>query len=324
MRCPFLREAQVKFCCASEYRKMIVRGQTDPGNERCSSPAFITCPASKQHQEEKPPGSRCPFLQESLAQYCSAASVVKFVPYSDPAVSRCGTSSHNYCELFLTISNPNRILSHDAALPSLDPDDAENSVWLVDGIQTTGWHYYSPNHMWADINEEGTCHVGVDAFLAKVLGSIERLSFTTEPGDHYPGAVVTSNGIDFPMVFPNRMNIVTTNSYLRAEPSRVVTDPYTFGWLFEGTELARDKGQEESPTRAGLIHGKLAREWMRADSLRIAEFARKRSSLGSDNNSSLMTDGGVFGGDTMKHLDEAQALLLYSEFFSPNIKWENR
>ena len=107
MRCPFLREAQVKFCCASEFKKMIVRSQGDESNEICSSSAYAACPSVKQRHEELPSQAHCPFLQESLVQYCSGASVVKYVPYSDPSLSRCGTSSHRYCELFLMISHPN-------------------------------------------------------------------------------------------------------------------------------------------------------------------------------------------------------------------------
>ncbi len=322
MRCPFLREAQVKFCCASEFKKMIVRSQGDESSEICSSSAYTACPSVKQRHEEIPSQSHCPFLQESLVQYCSGASVVKYVPYSDPSLSRCGTSSHRYCELFLIISHPNLLTLHEVDAPTLDSED--DGPWIIDGIQTTGWHFYSANHMWADVDEEGTCHVGIDPFFAKVLGSVDKLSFATTFGDHHPGVVITVNNIDFPMVFPNRINITATNSHLRAEPNRLVSDPYTFGWLFEGTALREASIAKTSHRGTAVVHGKKAREWMRNETRRLSDFLHSKFTDFDDGGMRLMADGGLFSGDIIKHMSKTQALLLYSEFFSPNITTENQ
>ncbi|MFZ4621995.1 MAG: hypothetical protein ACOYNS_15645, partial [Bacteroidota bacterium] len=106
MRCQFLREAQVKFCRASAYRKMIVRLAEQTENERCSSKEYVTCPAAKQHLEVNPSSSHCPFLHESLVQYCTAAAVTKYIPYTESVLSQCGTDSHKYCELHLALAQP--------------------------------------------------------------------------------------------------------------------------------------------------------------------------------------------------------------------------
>ena len=131
MRCPFLCEARVKSCGASDFKKMIVRIPSlseNETNERCSTGEYVTCPWVKQRHEEFPNEARCPFLQESLAQYCSGSSVVKYVPYSDPSLTRCGTSSHRYCELFLMLSHPNLLTSHEVDIPIIDSEDA----WHLD------------------------------------------------------------------------------------------------------------------------------------------------------------------------------------------------
>ena len=324
MRCPFLREAQVKFCCASEFKKMIVRSQGEEADERCSSPDYTSCPAAKQRHEDAPSQARCPFLQESLVQYCSAASTIKYVPYSDPNLTKCGTSSHHYCELYLTMSNPGLANTHEPALET-DRPDSDNSVWLVDGIQTTGWHYYSSNHMWADIDGDGKCHIGLDAFITKVLGTIEKLTFAITNGEHHPGVVVTSNGIDFPMVFPNRIGITSTNSHLRAEPSRIVADPYTFGWLYEGAEIPTPQGGNGAASmRTSLIHGLSSRKWMEDESKRLSLFVHELHGSVKDDTWKGVADGGNFDGDLIKYLSKAEALLLYSEFFSPNVTWEEK
>lgn len=315
MRCPFLREAQVKFCCASEFKKMIVRNQSNENNERCSSPAYVTCPAAKQRQEDLPSRTHCPFLQESLVQYCSAASVVKYVPYNDMSLSRCGNSSHRYCELSLMIQNPSLLTSHEIDAPELDLDDSESSVWLVDGLQTTGWLFYSANHMWADVDEEGFCHIGIDPFLAKVLGKVEKITFATSSGERHPAVSITANGIDFQMVFPNKISISATNSHLRADTNRLITDPYTFGWLFEGT-AQRDLKSTDTDIKRGMIHGKSARVWMQNESRRLSEFVHEKFVGTQGNDQRLMADGGTFSEDILQHLSKEEALLLYNEFFS--------
>ena len=39
-------------------------------------------------------------------QYCGAAPVAKFVPYSESLLSRCGNDSFRYCELYLAMAHP--------------------------------------------------------------------------------------------------------------------------------------------------------------------------------------------------------------------------
>ncbi len=331
MRCPFLREAQVKFCCASEYKKLIMRAQSQPAvagepenGERCSSPGYVTCPSAKQRFEDLPSRDHCPFLQESLCQYCAAASVVKYVPYSDPSLTRCGTSSHRYCDLLLAMQNPRLLTPHDVVAPEIDrEDDNESGYWIVDGVQTVGWLYYSQNHMWADIAEDGIVHVGIDAFIAKVLGKLEKLSFASTNGEHNPAASVTVNGVDLQMIFPNRMTITSTNAHLRAEPNRAVTDPHTLGWLFEGRAAAGTGNPDTARLSEGLIHGRRAKEWMRDETRRMTEFisstalAQGQDPAGPLKGARLMADGGMFTDNIAANLSREEILAIYNEFFSP-------
>jgi len=313
MRCPFLREAQVKSCGASEFKKMIVRIPTAGGNttdERCSSTEYVSCPWVKQRNEELPNQARCPFLQESLAQYCAGASVVKYVPYSDPGLSRCGTSNHRYCELFLLLSHPNLLTFHEVDAPTLNSED--EGPWIVDGIQTTGWHLYSHNHMWAEVDEEGTYHLGLDPFFAKVIGRIEKLTFIGTSGRHQAGVVITVKGIDLPITFPNHINVKTINSHLRTEPDRIISEPYTFGWLFEGTNTQMPG---ETDVKHGLVHGRDARTWMQNETTRLSDLVHKKFVGVSENQTRLAADGGIVSDDLSGTLNREQLLFLYNEFF---------
>ena len=89
-------------------------------------------------------------------QYCGAAPVARFVPYSESLISRCGNDSFRYCELYLGMAHP-----------------APSSV-QVDGIPVPDWLQYSANHMWLDVTEDGICHAVIDAFLSRALGTVDR------------------------------------------------------------------------------------------------------------------------------------------------------
>lgn len=62
---------------------------------------YAACVVAKQHGMRVAMESRCPFLQESQAQYCSAAAVTKFIPYSEAHLSRCGGENHRTCGVYL-------------------------------------------------------------------------------------------------------------------------------------------------------------------------------------------------------------------------------
>src|SRR5512143_3157 len=102
MKCPFLRDARVRFCQASAYRKMIVESGPAAGEEVCTSPRHLGCPAAASRLASgEAPTSRCPFLQDAHVEFCAAAPVPKFVPASDGLLSHCSSDAHLYCEVYL-------------------------------------------------------------------------------------------------------------------------------------------------------------------------------------------------------------------------------
>ena len=162
MTCPFLKEAQVKYCQTATVRKLIPLAQTGRADEKCASSAHATCPVYRMQPQGDASGP-CPHLRESLMQYCGAASVTKFVPYSESLISRCGNDGFRYCELYLAMAHP-------------------GAAEEVDGIPLPGWLQYSANHMWLDVTDDGTCHAGIDGFLSRVLGKVDRISYVRLSG----------------------------------------------------------------------------------------------------------------------------------------------
>ena len=106
MQCPFLREARVRQCRSAAMSKQILRVPQPAEREKCSSSEYTKCPAYSRQPATLAAEGRCPHLDESLMQFCAAAPVEKYIPYSETLISRCGSDRHRFCDLFLTLSNP--------------------------------------------------------------------------------------------------------------------------------------------------------------------------------------------------------------------------
>ena len=291
MTCPFLKETQVKYCQTAAFRKMIPLAGSGRADEKCSSAGYPSC-ALYQAQPTRETGAACPFLRESLMQYCGAAPVPKFVPYSESLLSRCGNDSHRYCELYLGMAHPRA------------------SAFGRDEIALPDWLHYSGNHMWLDVTEDGVCHAGIDGFLSRALGRVERINYVWTRGLHRPAAVIAAAGLELELVFPNPFLLTNCNLYLRADPSRLTSEPYTGGWLFEGVPAAE--------TMDNLVSGAAARAWMEREQRRINEYLQQMPQVGTGGSTGpLAADGGLFAAGLAQQLDRDQVRALFLEFFSP-------
>jgi glycine cleavage system H lipoate-binding protein len=317
MRCPFLREAQVKYCRASAFRKLIVQTPGQHVGERCTSPDFGNCPAAQPLLDAHVGGSQCPGLQEALTQYCAAASITKYIPYSEAGLSHCGTDSHKYCELYLAFAQPDHVHVPASEAPAGDP----SREYLVEGLRVPGSLAYSANHMWMDVGSDGLVHIGIDAFLAAMIDSIDRITFVTTQGMHRPTVVFTIHGVDLQMVFPHALQLNTPNLYLRSNPSTILTDPYTLGWLFEGVVGTQDADREIKALREGLVSGEAAADWMRSEITRMTQVVHALAATETVAGSFAMADGGLVQPGFTNQLSREQLLRVFNEFFSPLAGW---
>jgi glycine cleavage system H lipoate-binding protein len=292
MNCPFLKEARVKYCDKSAFRKMI-RIAGNVAQETCSSARYKQCTVYQRFADDSQE-SQCPYLRESLAQYCATAAVPQFIPYSEPLLSRCGSDSYRYCDVYLGTAN--------------QPGPGERRDQEVGGIRVPNWLYYTSNHMWLDADPSGTCHMGMDAFLTRVLGSVERITFLRQSGVQRPSAVLTVRGVDLEVIFPNHILLTASNLYQRANPSKLTADPYGMGWLFQGVQLP---GQ--APVTSGLIRGEAIVPWMDSEIARMSNFLA--DCWVSRHGARLMNDGGVFSPDVLQQLNREEILRLFHEFF---------
>jgi glycine cleavage system H lipoate-binding protein len=310
MRCPFLREAQVKYCQGSAIKKMIARMPNDTVSERCSSNDYVNCPSLKQHHEEHPQQTRCPFLQESLVQYCAASSVTKYVPYSESSIIRCGNDGYRYCDLFHSVAAPNDVNATNEA--------AQDT--MIDGIHLPAGLAYSANHMWLDQTDDGMCHIGVDAFITRIFRRIDAINFLPQNSSTLPTIVLTMHGVDLHLVFPIPVNVTRVNSYLRADVQKLVSHPYSSGWLYEGTLLDANSSQSPAPAST-MVRGDKAVQWMKREVCHLSEFIHDQIIPDQLISQPVMMDGGVVHPDFLNYLKRQELLHLFNEFFSPYAHW---
>jgi glycine cleavage system H lipoate-binding protein len=307
MICPFLQETCVRSCRAAGIRKPIIGNGTPAKDERCSSSKFHECPAFIQAMSDAKiamvSGDKCPLLDEQEVRYCSAASIPHYVPWSEQA-GQCGGSGHQYCELWLSITRP-VVPGHGV------PGHASHDP-TVNGIAVPRDLWYSPNHLWLQ-NDEGACHIGIDGFLARILSKVDRISFVTTTGVHQPSVVLTVCGVDWALVFPNKLMITSVNTYLRHAPERLIADPYGAGWLFEAWPVPSGK-PEGSGVLSGLINGEQAHPWIKSEIDRITDFVHHLDPA-------TMNDGGTPADDFIRHLSRDEVLRLFHTFFASHAVW---
>jgi ADP-ribose pyrophosphatase YjhB (NUDIX family)/glycine cleavage system H lipoate-binding protein len=305
MKCPFLKEAKVRFCEGSPFRKMVRCSSIHEDDQKCSSPAYVNCPAARERLGGRQGLPSCPFLRESRVQYCAAAPVAKYIPYSDDGIARCSGDAHRYCELYLRRAQPQGQVGRRPGQHA-----------GAEGIPVPERLAYTRNHMWIDVGQDGSCHVGVDAFLARVLGEVERVTFVSPRGRVRPAAVLRVHGVDLSLTFPCRMNVTGTNALLRMHPEMALDDPYGAGWLFEGTHPESGNGSNSDDRGPLLLHGGEVKGWMHAEVDNMSSLVHELHSGHGHEGQALMADGGVFCPNLAQHLEREELLHLFNCFFA--------
>ncbi|MDD5543099.1 MAG: hypothetical protein PHX83_07980 [Acidobacteriia bacterium] len=314
MKCPFLKETYVKNCQTATFRKMIVERPGNAAGEKCSTPAYLDCPVARMHAEG-PAQEKCPFLEESLVQFCSAAPVTKFIPYSESLASRCSSDSHRFCDLFYALAHPRMPGTAPAGWSGSHSSTEDDRV---EGIPVPPELFYSANHMWLDVGDDGMCHIGVDAFLARALGRVDQVRFLARRAMDRPTVVLTLKDVELQMAFPNLVVVTNTNVSLRSSPERLTSEPYGAGWLFETMDPPNGAG--ERGARSGLMPGAEAKTWMEQEFNRVTEFIQNHAP-DAPQDEKLMTDGGLFVPGFFNRLDYEARLSFINQFFSPYANW---
>jgi len=288
MVCPFLREAGVRSCRVATVRKLIPVSMTI-GDERCGSSRHVECAAFRAQPQEGAGAEACPYLEQPLVQFCSAAPIARFVPWSESTASSCLNSAFQYCDVYLDVRGA--------------PEKRGVEASRGEELAVPSRLRYSINHTWLDVAEDDVCHAGIDALLARLLGVVEGVEFLTLPGNvargkQQPAVVLRAAGNDWQVMFPQRMNITACNPCLRTHPQRVSEDPYGRGWMFAGSGVET----------AGTMRAEEAAAGMQNEARRLNEMIQQRSGVSAD--------GGLFEAGLLGKLPRQQAWMLFNDLLA--------
>lgn len=321
-RCPFLVEETAQCCRLAPFQKLVPGHDIAKQDQCCSSEAWRSCAwvpqcgarpndRDRATQPVAGPDGRCPFLDEILACSCAAGPSSKLIPRTRLAVRRCLGDSHRYCEFFLERARPS---------PSADPGrHAAPPDWLppgADRIPIAPGVALAPNHMWLDVGPDGSCHVGVDAFLVRVLGAVDDVIFLSARGRGSPNVVLTVAGTTLPLVFPRPIDITGVNRALRRHLDNLTGDPYGRGWLYEGWTLKPHGRTGVEARTAGLLRGPDAEAWMVSEVKRLSRHVHTIASRRSSHLGPVLADGGEVSAALAQHLERPDLLEVFSLFFT--------
>ncbi|MBE0567108.1 MAG: hypothetical protein IH621_14195 [Krumholzibacteria bacterium] len=308
MKCPFLQTKSVKYCglCRLTMIPLDGDGRTP---EPCSGPGYEACPLLAAHHDGPLPQDQCPHLHFGDVHCCAASAVQKQIPCSRTAVSRCTDEGHRHCPLYLAMAEPGRG-GDDGDGDGGDDGRDDGDLPVPDTLA------FAPNHLWLDHRGGRTCHIGVDAFFGRALGRVDEIHFPFDRGDGRPAVRIRAAGVDFDLVFPNRVEAVEANPHLAVAPRDILCDPYGRGWLFEGIVSGPSAAGGRHPLHRGLRRGAEARRWMRREHERLALFVHDRLLDTSDAATPLLQDGGFPRLPLADVLPAGALVRLHTEFFS--------
>ena len=96
--------------------------------------------------------------------------------------------------------------------------------------------YYTKDHEWIELHEDGTATVGITDYAQESLGDITFVEFP-EPGESFATGdtfgVVESVKAASDLFMPLNCEVLETNELVDSEPERLNRDPYKTGWLLK-------------------------------------------------------------------------------------------
>lgn len=313
-RCPFLVEETAQCCRLAPFRKLVPSRDIATEDQCCSTGAWRSCAWVPQGIA---PGDRCPFLDELTVCSCAAAPSSKRIPRTRLAVRRCLGDSHRYCDFFLERVRPLPPAGTSGRVPRDCLPAGAAGIPIAPGVALAS------NHMWLDVGSDGSCHVGVDAFLIRVLGPVDDVNFLSSYGPGLASVALTVGSTTLPLAFPRPFAITRVNSALRCHLDSLTVDPYGRGWLYEGHRLKPHGRTAIRNQTAGMLEGPEAEAWMASEVGRLSRhvhtiLSRRGSHLGP-----VLADGGEVALPLPQHLERAELLEVFSLFFSGVSGWRD-
>ena len=172
-------------------------------------------------------------------------------------------------------------------------DRSATAISLVDWFKMADAYQYHQGHAWAAAGDASTVKVGVDDFVQKLLGRVDKVKLpdtgsVVRQGE--PGLAFELDGKTIPVLAPVGGEVIRLNEAVLSDPQKMQDDPYGAGWLMEvrPSNLRRDQGQ--------LFSGELAKAWLREHVDRISGLLTSRMGV-------VLQDGGAIAPGFARELE---------------------
>jgi glycine cleavage system H protein len=132
----------------------------------------------------------------------------------------------------------------------------------IEGYEIPGELYYTKDHLWAKVEDDGSVRVGMDAFGATAVGTIEFIDLPVEDEEFEAGEAFGSlesakwvGGLTMPV----SGTVVEVNGDIEDDLELLAEDPYEEGWL-----IVIEPSSLEDDLEA-LVHGDDIKPWFEED-----------------------------------------------------------
>ncbi len=132
----------------------------------------------------------------------------------------------------------------------------------IEGYKLPEELYYTKDHTWARIEDNGTVTVGLDAYGAKAAGNIEFIDLPLEDDEFEAGEAFGSlesakwvGGL----LMPVSGTIMEVNENIEDDLDLLKEEPYGEGWLI------KIKPKHLKEDLAGLVHGPDVGPWLKKE-----------------------------------------------------------
>ncbi|MBL0175312.1 MAG: glycine cleavage system protein H [Ignavibacteria bacterium] len=170
--------------------------------------------------------------------------------------------------------------------------------------------FFHPAHTWARMEGADSVTVGLDDFIQKAVGAIDKVYLPmigqkVKQGD--PVITVHHGDRKLMLVAPISGTVFALNNDVLDNPALIAANPYEEGWLF------RLEPELLANSLSLLTIAENAVSWIRTEAMRFREFLAgqtlQHATLGA-----TMLDGGVPVANSLEYLDDSSLRKFEDQF----------
>jgi glycine cleavage system H lipoate-binding protein len=147
------------------------------------------------------------------------------------------------------------------------------------GFEIPQDYCFHPGHTWATKESATNARVGVDKFVAHLMGKIDHIE--VRGTDHWVRQgqkliTLTANGASVDLLSPVEGVVMAVNDDVLRDPSLITNDPYESGWI------AMVKSPDLKVNQRNLIQGPMVASWMQDNTARLNAMLSPSPALAQD------------------------------------------